>query len=965
MKQLIFLKNYNNYFNRTIFANKKIYEEQIIHKLNNPSFNVNDGIRASQIVNADVSKCDYAIFCEDTSLIENTEKQLVEEEVTEIELNKEYLFKPNATTIIKATNTFITSSNDNVFNKYTDDTFTEIEETINFSEMEVIFSTNNPSTINLYQIEDGETVLKATFTTKGTKYLTFKFVKAPATIGTLIEVLNGYLKEISYYKIDNPDSRWFILECIKQRTGQYLLNLKRDVLADNLTSILESPMFIEKGTLDNSDLMIYNDEGMTLNKIKTEESLIKGNTYGKLNSSSVYDRQSAWIVGYVTKQELRKLDDKGEVGTDILDSITVSPYKGTDNYPSISEIATQTGISENRLTSILNSKEFEIITKDFNINFGVARNGMFTRKGQITYNGLGDSISNAQYNDSEFWTNELFTTSKAADYIAGQITNIFRLANYNGYYEDIRLIFENNEGKSVLTKEEYQALQNIEGIYYNDTNYNLSFSQLTDTANKDITTILSDTNNAKLKSALSNTRDVTWINDNGEVWFNINKFATVTVRMVTAVSTGFTIPFLSATKRPDCANSPCDIFVIPFNNVWFKGPETGSSTVEQNVYYTNLSINDVLKIASEIALKLGSQLYDIQLVPFVDLPVTTGFSGSLSFNNIIDVKGNIDTKASYITSASYPLSFIYWLSSPSFTINSNEYIPESVKTITEPKIQSQTQMCRIVSPTGQGMFDFNPAKNGGFKSYRINCTLKPYSPYIQILPIFNNMYGQDFNDYRGLICSGDFSLSRVQNAWIEYQLQNKNYQNIFNREMENLDFNQRQEAKYQPLSVATGAISGGISGAVAGGVAGGPWGALAGGVVGTGSSLAGGIVDLQLAGQKRAETKDYARDRFSYQLGNIKAIPNSITKVGTFVINSKIFPFIEVYDCTEVEKQALRDKIKYDGMTVNRIGHLGQFMGGDDNQQFVKGQMIRLNDLSEDSHIANEIYDELLKGVYI
>ena len=40
-------------------------------------------------------------------------------------------------------------------------------------------------------------------------------------------------------------------------------------------------------------------------------------------------------------------------------------------------------------------------------------------------------------------------------------------------------------------------------------------------------------------------------------------------------------------------------------------------------------------------------------------------------------------------------------------------------------------------------------------------------------------------------------------------------------------------------------------------------------------------------------------------------------------------------------------------------------MGGDDNQQFVKGQMIRLNDLSEDSHIANEIYDELLKGVYI
>lgn len=958
MKQLIFLKNYNNYFNRTIFSNKKIYEEQIIHKLNNPSFNVNDGIRASQIVNADVSNCDYAIFCEDTSLIEATEKQLVEEEVTNIELNKEYLFKPNATTIIKYTNTFITSSNDNVFNKYTDDTFTEIEETINFSEMEVIFSINNPSTINLYQIEDGETVLKATFTTKGTQYLTFKFVKAPATIGSLVEVLKGYLKEIPYYTIDNPDSRWFILESIKQRTGQYLLNLKRDVLADNLTSILESPMFVEKGILDNSDPMIYNDEGMNLNKIKTEESLIGG------TKNTGY---SAWIVGYVTKDEIRSLDSDGNPKGEVLSSLTISPNDDYITYQSVSEVATQIGVTKDDLNAILSSNNFTIITTDFNVNFGIGAPVDLTWKGQVTYQDVSDSAgSEGAY--LETWSNRLITANNYDMTLA--ITKVFEEANNLKYYDDIKSTFETSQGNIVLTREQYQELKNIKGINYNNTNYKLSFSQVADSAKKDIKTLLSDSNNAKLKQALTNLKnngEIKDYNSDGEVWFNVNVFATVNISKTIPQTSGYTIPFLDTSKRPSCANSPCDIFVIPFHQPKFIGPiyskDDGKIKIIDNVWTANITQDNILKIASEIATKLGSQLYDIQLLPYTYLPLNISL---LTGKKYIDVITNIDKSSSYIRDGSNNIaSFIYWLSNPNIQIDSSYSIPSSVKTITEPKIQSQTQMCRIVSPTGQGMFDFNPAKNGGFKSYRINCTLKPYSPYIQILPIFNNMYGKDFNDYRGLICSGDFSLSRVQSAWIEYQLQNKNYQNIFNREMENLDFNQRQEAKYQPLSVATGAISGGISGAVAGGVAGGPWGALAGGVVGTGSSLAGGIVDLQLADQKRAETKDYARDRFSYQLGNIKAIPNSITKVGTFVINSKIFPFIEVYDCTEVEKQALRDKIKYDGMTVNRIGHLGQFMGGDDNQQFVKGQMIRLNDLSEDSHIANEIYDELLKGVYI
>jgi hypothetical protein len=63
-------------------------------------------------------------------------------------------------------------------------------------------------------------------------------------------------------------------------------------------------------------------------------------------------------------------------------------------------------------------------------------------------------------------------------------------------------------------------------------------------------------------------------------------------------------------------------------------------------------------------------------------------------------------------------------------------------------------------------------------------------------------------------------------------------------------------------------------------------------------------------------------------LANIKAIPNSLTRNSAFTITNKIFPFIEYYSCSPEEKEALRNKIKYDGMTVGRIGNVSDFMGG-------------------------------------
>ena len=59
---------------------------------------------------------------------------------------------------------------------------------------------------------------------------------------------------VAYETVDNKqviDSRWFILEQDRKRGGQYELTLKRDVLADNYNDVVNSPIFLEKGFIND------------------------------------------------------------------------------------------------------------------------------------------------------------------------------------------------------------------------------------------------------------------------------------------------------------------------------------------------------------------------------------------------------------------------------------------------------------------------------------------------------------------------------------------------------------------------------------------------------------------------------------------------------------------------------------------------------------------------------------------
>lgn len=280
------------------------------------------------------------------------------------------------------------------------------------------------------------------------------------------------------------------------------------------------------------------------------------------------------------------------------------------------------------------------------------------------------------------------------------------------------------------------------------------------------------------------------------------------------------------------------------------------------------------------------------------------------------------------------------------------------------KIDNECNLYRLVSPNYQGDFEFSPVKNGGVDRFNVDCTYKPYNPYIHVNPDFGGLYGDDYNDSRGLICQGDFTVGMISDAFTTYELNNKNYQQIFNRQMQNMDVSNEIARAEQGVKSVTGTITGTITGALAGGIVGGGYGAAAGAIVGFGAGVAGGIADYSNLDKQLKENKSYAADMYNFSLQNIKALPYTMTRCTALTFNNKLFPFIEHYTCTDEEKEAFINKMRYDGMTVNAVGKIRDYT--DQDKRLVRGQLIRIDEgIKEDAHIVDEIYNEIKKGVYI
>lgn len=448
-----------------------------------------------------------------------------------------------------------------------------------------------------------------------------------------------------------------------------------------------------------------------------------------------------------------------------------------------------------------------------------------------------------------------------------------------------------------------------------------------------------------------------------------------------------------------CEDACYDIIYVPY----FDGSMAITDAATSRTVYIPMTKQLAMEIMQRIKTCCGANCVDVQIVPFCpDKPINKwsvvddGSGGekvlAATFDSIENLIPMYDENSSdtfekytenYLSGITNATGMVFWSKACSNSFSASEIYNDidaegpSSQTVEElfddtdsKKTSSQCNFCRLVSPNYNGQFEFKPSKIGKVFKLDIDYMYMPYTPYIKVSPNFGGLYGNHSfngkNDAIGLVCNGSFSIPQYDDKWADYCIQNKNYQNIFDREVKNMEVNNSLTNVNNIVNAITGVGAGAIGGSMArnpnpGTIA---TGAIAGAIKG------GTRIVTDILGQR--EALDYKKDMYAMSLQNIQALPYSLSNVGVFNNNNKIFPFIEFYTCTVEEKTAFENKIKYNGMTVGRIGRLLDYIGivpnytyiEQNEYNYIKGKLIRLDYTDEDNHFINYLASEMDKGAF-
>lgn len=739
-----------------------------------------------------------------------------------------------------------------------------------------------------------------------------------------------------YVVVVNDDgsinSRWFIIEANKGRKGQYNTVLRRDLFADYYTNIIGADVFIEKATLTYDDPFIFNSENMSFNQIKKQETLLYDDT------------RIPWIVGYCTKDSFTS----GE-SFDINSGLTWRETEADEIVSSLDNIIGYFGKYYSSEGTVLYTTELERARPSWYT--------FTTQIGKIQNKPLGKEYGRAQLDINGYRAigaptkNTFNNRANAANAAINSLSS-----KYNDY------LFE------FVASESWINAQNGKKIFATSTNtmYQVVVNDLGEvTEEQQLLTQGTEPWISLDNIMLANSFEYENDNTKGQWYYQYTgKMYSLTFKELGDIVKS-KITFPNTDVRQHTADAAYDMFCIPAGE-----KEFGVNVGGKMMYGVLPTIEGAIQLASKFAEMVvgeNTKVYDIQLLPYC--PFDARLQATATSEEIIWADVGILTKEEnrdynvFLNETGKPVSVLTWCSHAAGTFNVNNIIPQPTTAI-ETKVMNECDMWRLCSPNWNGQFEFNAAKNNGVYGFNIDYCYKPYQPYIHINPNFSGLYGQDFNDARGLICGGDFSLTQFSDAFVNYKMSNKNFQETFDRQIQNMETTQSIERKQQKWQIVAGTIGGAAQGAVSGAVSGGgAAGAIAGATIGGIASAIGGALDLKYSDMLRNEALDYTKDQFGYQLDNIKATPDSLTKVSSYNPNNKIFPILEYYSCTDKEKEALRNKIKFNGMTVMRIGKIEDYILPE--QTYIKGKLIRMEDIEADFHILNAIAEELNKGVYI
>lgn len=818
------------------------------------------------------------------------------------------------------------------------------------------------------------------------------------------------------------NSRWFVLEQKKIRGNQYQLILRRDVITDNLENIINAPCFIEKGEItDPGNPLIYNKEGMSFNQIKTSETplydqtkcpwlvayLTKETLGSSITGAINYDPGNSGAIQLTTSIDQWEFYNYN----------ATNPMKVCDSFIFSWDIKTKLptggeGYFNNAMdkNGIINYKAFSYGLNEHRTNLEAE----LTAKGWLWDDVNKTQITEKLYNQCQEISFNNLDKTLMSDFNYVDQDTLTKLNSYKGklirdadgkYYSikvnevavDSTEEFITSE-KSIYTTMtaifnsalDQAATPNDYALKYKATNYKKVIITIIEQSAIDFMFNLKN-NTTSSNDPLYDIICVPY----GEITMNlpdssgnvhtITSSEEISMKLMEGLTKALTSSRVLDLQLVPYCPIPDDIIgtkeikitdykrVIPCtqNDVFKYGAIVVPNGTFSTAIDETISINRPthietkqstwLKAGSAISRSATSLSITINTGDIYD--ITDAAIAGITLTPTATISSKSITKTSTSVTVNLTFASAYTGRAIVFTRVTGSWDQEVYDNslIEDIKSSNECDTYRLCSPNYNGVFEFSVAKNGNtVNGFHADCTYRPYNPYIYVHPNFSGLYKQNYEDARGLICGGEFSLGILNDQWRQYEIQNKNYQNIFDRQIQNLDTNyaiNKQEAIAQNIS---GTLQGISTGGIIGSALGGKAGSIAGYALGGAASALGGIADINNINKRYQEQRSYAINNYHMQLDNIKALPNSITRTSAITANNKKVPFIEYYTCTTVEKNAFSNKLKYDGMTIGVIATLKDYNGG-----WVKGQLIRLEDIIKDSNTANMIYEEINKGVYL
>lgn len=707
--------------------------------------------------------------------------------------------------------------------------------------------------------------------------------------------------------------RWFVMEKNEISKNRYRFTLRRDLVAESVPQIMDSPMYIERCILPQSSPFIYNSENFAVNRIKKKETLIKDTT------------GIPWLIGYLNRSA-ETINIK--TALDINPNITVNSLENWEYYQYVNTDFNGSPADDwAKLTLYFNyhsnrDQSESLVSEYTNYAYDVTLEKTTLSRTYITnYRSDGYRVN----------TRQDIPTAK-------QVENAFKSEPW---------VNEINIRLGMKSADATQALVNLDGQVLKAGNQYFKISIA------GVVKVFSETINNSETEELPTIDRVCKEVLGGTVYkdevprYNVFTISTSGVAYRIKLSEIFPETELEVTLtgkdpqkpetnlRPHVFDAPYDIFALPY------GTYRGMGSKE-------LSLKIMTALLEQENVSQNSNIFDVQLLPFAP-----------------DFAEKKDAIKKTVNDQPVTVGYIYYADASSFSRTLSLTDPVE---IIDKKIESICDLYRLVSPNYNGQFEFTAAKNGGISGIKIDCTYIPYQPYMRIAPLFGELYGEEFTDARGLICGGDFSIPVVNSAWTSFVQNNKNYANIFDRNIKHLEFQQEQQRIQEKWNIGTGIVSGAVSGAGMGAAAG-PWGAVAGAVVGAAASGVGGALDTYYNELARKEQVSLSKYVNRLQLQNIAAQPDSLARTSAFNATNKIFPILEYYTCTEDERVAVAKSIAINSMTAGFVSTLRQYAGmiwsygNVVSKGFFSGRLI-LTEIEEDPHFLNALNAELMQGIF-